>query len=153
MTIMNFDIHQGSFSISTDHEKLNFDFIHDYLCNQSYWAQGRSREVVEKSIRNSLCFGVFDEEQQVGFARIVSDYITFAWLCDVFIAESHRGQGLGKWLVKSVISHPEVESVKNILLATSNAHEFYRKYGGFKALQGFDKWMVRHLETKSEEQT
>ena len=74
--------------------------------------KGARVKVVEKSIQNSLCFGVFDGEQQVGFARIVTDYITFAWLCDVFIAKSHRGQGLGKWLVKSVVSHPEMAAVK-----------------------------------------
>ena len=143
---MNIEYHQDKFSIFTDRYRLNIDFIHDYLCNQSYWAQGRTREVVEKSIRNSLCFGVFEGEKQVGFARIVSDYITFAWLCDVFIAKSHRGQGLGKWLVKSVISHLEVESVKYILLATSDAHELYRKYGDFGALQAIEKWMVRYKE-------
>jgi GNAT superfamily N-acetyltransferase len=146
---MSIEYHQGKFSILTDHKQMNIDFIHDYLCNQSYWAQGRSRDVVEKSIRNSLCFGVFEGEKQVGFARIVSDYSTFAWLCDVFIAESYRGQGLGKWLVKSVTSHPEVKSLKYILLATSDAHELYRKYGDFKALQAIDKWMVRYLEIKS----
>ena len=142
---MNIEFHQGKFSILTDRKQLNIDFIHEYLCNQSYWAQGRTREVVEKSIRNSLCFGVFEGDKQVGFARIVSDYITFAWLCDVFIAKSHRGQGLGKWLVKSVVSHPQVESVKTVLLATSDAHELYRKYGDFKALRTVDKWMARSL--------
>lgn len=80
------------------------------------------------------------------FARIVSDYITFEWLCDVFITKSHRGQGLGKWLVKSVVSHPEVESVKYILLATSDAHEQYRKYADFGASQSIEKWMVRYIE-------
>lgn len=149
---MNIEYHQGKFSILTDRKQLNINFIHDYLCNQSYWAQGRSREVVEKSIRNSLCFGVFEGERQVGFARIVSDYITFAWLCDVFIAKSHRGQGLGKWLIKSVISHPDVESVKFILLATSDAHELYRKYGDFDSLQSIDKWMVRYKKIYSKEQ-
>ena len=143
---MNVEYHQGKFSILTDHKQMNIDFIHDYLCNQSYWAQGRSRAVVEKSIQNSLCFGVFEGKKQVGFARIVSDYSTFAWLCDVFIAESYRGQGLGKWLVKSVTSHPEMEAVKSILLATSDAHELYRKYGDFKSLKAIDKWMIRYLE-------
>jgi GNAT superfamily N-acetyltransferase len=147
MTILkNVEYHQGRFSILTDRKLLNINFIHDYLCNQSYWAQGRSREVVEKSIQNSLCFGLFEGKKQVGFARIVSDYVTFAWLCDVFIAESYRGQGLGKWLVKSVISHPEIEAVKHVLLATSDAHELYRKYGDFKALRAIDKWMVRYIE-------
>jgi GNAT superfamily N-acetyltransferase len=144
---MNIENQNGKFSILTDRGRLNIDFIHDYLCNQSYWAQGRSREVVEKSIQNSLCFGVFDGEWQVGFARIVTDYITFAWLCDVFIAESHRGQGLGKWLIKSVVSHPEMAAVKFILLATSDAHELYRKYGDFEALRAINKWMIRYSGT------
>jgi len=144
---MNIEYQQGKFSIDTDRERLNIDFVHNYLCNHSYWAQGRSREVVEKSIQHSLCFGLFDGEQQIGFARIVTDYSTFAWLCDVFIAEPHRGQGLGKWLVKSVISHPEMIPLKNILLATRDAHELYRKYGDFETLRAVNKWMVRHSET------
>ena len=143
---MNIEYHNGKFSIQTDREKLNLDFIHGYLCNQSYWAQGRSRRVVEKSIRNSLCFGVFDGEQQIGFARLVTDYSTFAWLCDVFIAQSYQGQGLGKWLIESVVSHPDLEAVKYIILATSDAHELYRNYGGFEAPRNLDKWMVRYKD-------
>jgi len=121
------------------------DFQH-YLCNQSYWAHGCSREIVEKSIQNSLRFGVFEGEEQVGFARIVSDYSTFAGLCDVFIAESYRGGGLEKWLVQLVSSHPEIKTVKYILLATSDAHELYRKYANCKALRAIEKWMVRYIE-------
>ena len=141
---MNTEYQHGEFSIRTDREKLNIDFIQDYLCHQSYWAQGRSHEDVEKSIQNSLCFGLFEGERQIGFARVVTDYITFAWLCDVFIAESYQGQGLGKWLIESVVSHPDMEAVKYIMLATSDAHELYRKYGGFKAPRATDKWMVRY---------
>jgi len=139
---MSIQYQRERFSISTDQEKLNIEFVHDYLCNQSYWAQGRSRQVVEKSTQNSLCFGVFDGEIQIGFARMVTDSITFAWLCDVFIAESYQGQGLGKWLVESIVSHPEIIEVKYILLATSDAHELYRKYGDFEAPRAIDKWMV-----------
>jgi GNAT superfamily N-acetyltransferase len=137
---------QGNLSIKTDRDKLNIDFIHDYLCNQSYWAKGRPRWVVEKSIQNSLCFGMFDGAEQIGFARVVTDRITFAWLCDVFISESHRGQGLGKWLIDSVVSHPDMKAIKYMLLATSDAHEFYRKYGGFEAPRAISKWMVRYKE-------
>ena len=145
---MNIEYQHGKFSIRTDRERLDIDFIYDYLCNQSYWAKGRSLEVVEKSIQNSFCFGVFDGEQQVGFARIVTDYITFAWLCDVFIVESHQGQGLGKWLINTVVSHPEMKAVKLILLATSDAHGLYRNYGGFEAPRVFEKWMVRYYESQ-----
>ena len=145
---MNTEYQHGKFSIRMDREKMNIDFIHDYLCHQSYWANGRSLEVVEKSIRNSLCFGLFDGERQFGFARVVTDYITFAWLCDVFIAESYQGQGLGKWLVESVVSHPEMIEVKYILLATSDAHELYHKYGDFEAPRAIDNWMVRYNDAK-----
>ena len=134
---------RNNFAISADSEKLDLDFIHNYLCNQSYWAQGRKRDVVEKSIQNSLCFGVYEGEKQVGFARLVTDYVTFAWLCDVFIADSHQGQGLGKWLIECVVDHPKVQGVKCILLATSDAHDLYRKYGGFESLRVPEKWMAR----------
>lgn len=145
---MSIEFQNGKFLISTEREKLDIDFIHGYLCNQSYWAQGRSRVNVEKSIQNSLCFGVFDSERQIGFARLVTDRATFAWLCDVFIAESHQGQGMGKWLIESVVSHPDLKEVKYILLATSDAHELYRKYGCFEDLGAVDKWMVRYRETQ-----
>ena len=132
-----------NFTIDTEKSKLDLDFIHDYLCNQSYWAQGRPREVVEKSIEHSLCFGVYEINRQVGFARTVTDYSTFAWLCDVFIAESHQGNGLGKWLIECVIAHPDLQTIKNIILATSDAHELYRQHGGFEPLAVPEKWMHR----------
>ena len=143
---MSTEYQRGRFSIHTDREKMDIDFVQDYLSCQSYWALGRSRQVVEKSIQNSLCFGVFDDEQQVGFARLVTDYSTFAWLCDVFIAPSHQGYGLGKWLIESITSHPDIEGVKYIMLATRDAHELYRKYGGFEAPRHLGKWMIRYAE-------
>ena len=100
-------------------------------------------DVVQRSIQHSLCFGVYLEDRQVGFARLVTDYATFSWLCDVFILKSHRGLGLGKWLIATIIEHPELQSAKPILLATSNAHELYRRYGGFNELPMPEKWMVR----------
>jgi GNAT superfamily N-acetyltransferase len=132
-----------NFIISTDSALLDIGFIHEYLTNQSYWAQGRPWETVEKSVQNSLCFGVFDGVRQVGFARVVTDYCTFAWLCDVFITEAYKGHGLGKWLVECVVAHPELQSAKNILLATRDAHELYRRYGGFDHLSMPEKWMRR----------
>ncbi|MCP4197814.1 MAG: GNAT family N-acetyltransferase [Proteobacteria bacterium] len=117
--------------------------IHDYLSHHSYWAQGRSLDVVVKSIEHSLCFGVFSATQQVGFARVVTDYATFSWLCDLYILNSHRGRGLGKWLVECIVTHPELQEVGQSLLATKDAHKLYRRYGGFQALPVPEKWMVR----------
>ena len=115
----------------------------DYLYEESYWAQGRSIETVRKSIEHSLCFGVYAAGQQVGFARVVTDYATFAWLADVFILESHRGLGLSKWLVECIVTHPDLQNLKNFLLATKDAHELYRRYGGFDILETQGKWMYR----------
>lgn len=135
--------HRDGYTISTDKARLNIPLIHEYLSQQSYWAKGRPMDVVQRSIQHSLCFGVYQEDRQVGFARLVTDYATFSWLCDVFILESHRGLGLGKWLIATIIEHPELQSAKPILLATSNAHELYRRYGGFNELPMPEKWMVR----------
>lgn len=131
------------FEISTDRARLDIDYIHRYLSEESYWAIGRSRAVVEKSIANSLNFGVYDGDRQIGFARVVTDYATFAWLCDVFIDAAYRGHGLGKQLVGAVVAHPELQGVRNFILATRDAHELYRHYGGFEPLTAPDRWMAR----------
>ncbi len=134
---------RGEYRISTDKAKLHLPLIHDFLSQSSYWAQGRAFAVVEKSIEHSLCFGVYAGEQQVGFARVVTDYATFAWLCDVFIVDSHRGQGLSKWLVECVTGHPDLQSVVRFVLATRDAHELYQRYGGFQQLANPEWWMAR----------
>jgi GNAT superfamily N-acetyltransferase len=134
---------RGPYTISTAREKLDVTLVHDYLSQRSYWATGRPLEVVRRSIEHSLCFGVYEGQQQVGFARAVTDYATFAWLCDVFVLESHQGRGLGKWLIACVAAHPALKDLKLLLLATSDAHELYRRYGGFEALSVPEKWMVR----------
>jgi GNAT superfamily N-acetyltransferase len=130
------------FLVSTDKSKLDIGAIHEFLAERSYWAQGRSLDVVKTAIEKSLCFGVYEGDDQVGFARVVTDTVTFAWLCDVFVLESHRGQGLGKWLVESVVAHPDLQGLK-ITLATRDAHEMYRKYGGFEGLASPEKMMMR----------
>jgi GNAT superfamily N-acetyltransferase len=134
------------FTISTDNSRLDVDFIHDYLCNQSYWAKGRSLDIVEQSIQNSLCFGLYKDEQQIGFARVVTDLATFAWLCDVFVAYAYQGRGLGKWLIECIVAHPDLQSAKYIMLATRDAHELYRRYGNFESLRFLEKWMVRYKD-------
>ncbi len=138
-----FLVQRGNFRIDTDPSILQLDVIHDFLSSRSYWARGRSLEIIEKSIDHSLCFGVYDGEKQVGFARLVSDQATFGWLCDVFILESHRGLGLGKWLVETILLHPEVSGLRRVLLATRDAHELYRAYGGFLPLEHPEKLMER----------
>jgi GNAT superfamily N-acetyltransferase len=133
---------RDDYLICTDKARLDVHLIHGYLSRSSYWAAGRSLAVVRTSIEHSLCFGVYAGVQQVGFARIVTDYATFAWLCDVFILESHRGRGLGKWLVECVVAHPELKDLGIFLLATRDAHELYRHCGGFEALPAPGKWMI-----------
>jgi len=132
------------YTISTDKQRLDLALVHRYLSQSSYWAQGRPREVVAKSIESSLCFGAYTSDgRQVGFARVVTDRATIAWLCDVFVLEEHRGRGLGKRLVEAVVSHPDLRHLRRILLATSDAHGLYRGYGGFAPLSHPERWMEK----------
>ena len=119
---------QGTFEISTDRQHLDVDTIHGFL-STSYWARGIPRGLVERSIRGSLCFGVYDGPAQVGFARVISDYATFAYLADVFVLESHRGRGLAKWLMACVKCHPDLQGLRRWSLATRDAHGLYRRFG------------------------
>ncbi len=134
---------RGCYLISTDKDKLDLHAIHDWLSNISYWAQGRPLSTVSESIEHSLCFGVFARDRQVGFARVVTDRCTFAWLCDVFVMESHRGLGLGKWLIECVVAHPDLQDLAIFILATTDAHELYRRHGGFELMEKPEKWMAR----------
>jgi len=134
---------RADWTISTDKARLNIDLIHDFLSCSSYWAQGRPRSVVQKSIDHSLCFGVYAGLEQVGFARVVTDYATFAWLCDVFIVESHRGLGLGKWLVECVSAHPDLQELRLFILATRDAHALYACYAEFEPLTAPERLMIR----------
>ncbi|HUI25535.1 MAG TPA: GNAT family N-acetyltransferase [Candidatus Kryptonia bacterium] len=117
------------FTISTDRARLDVDRIHSFLSERAYWALGRSRELVTRTIEHSLCFGVYDETAQVGFARVVTDYAIFAYLCDVFILESHRGRGLSKWLLRCVLAHPALAGMRRFHLVTDDAHGLYRQFG------------------------
>ena len=124
---------QNNYTISTDKSKLDLDFIHGYL-SRSYWAEDIPKEIVAKAIVNSLCFGVYNSQKQIGFARVVSDYATFAYLADVFIIEEERGKGLSKWLMESILKHPELQGLRNFSLLTRDAHTLYEKFG-FKNLE------------------
>jgi GNAT superfamily N-acetyltransferase len=133
---------RGRFAISTDRARLDLDMLHDFISRESYWGLGRSRAVVERSIANSLPFGLYKDERQIGFARVVTDYATFAWLADVFVLAEFRGQGLAKWLVEVIVAHPELQNFRRWLLATRDAHELYRRFG-FTELAQPDRWMER----------
>jgi GNAT superfamily N-acetyltransferase len=133
---------RGAYSISTDRARLDVALIHRYLSTSTYWAQGRPLEVVERSLENSLAFGIYEGAAQVGFARVITDYATFAWLADVFVLEAHRGRGLGKWLMEVVVSHPRLQGFRRWLLATKDAHELYRPLG-FDELKRPERFMER----------
>lgn len=131
------------FYISTEKTKLNIALIHNYLANDSYWAQGRSIETVKKSIENSFCFGVYNSNnEQVGFARVVTDYSVFTWVMDVFILKEYRKLGLGKMLMESIMNQPELKELKRWGLATDDAHGLYKKYG-FKPLEKPEIFMTK----------
>ena len=119
---------RGRFTISTDPEKLDRAMIHEFLAG-SYWAPGIPREIVDRSIEGALCFGLYDDGRQVGFARAITDSATFAYLADVFVLESHRGQGLGTWLMEVILSHPRLQGLRRWMLVTRDAHGLYRKVG------------------------
>ena len=134
---------RGEFLLSTDPARLNLDVIHGFLTN-CYWAKGISREVVAQSIQHSLCFGVYDGSGvQVGFARVVSDFATVAYLGDVFVLESHRGRGLSKWLMECITRHPALQNLRRWILLTRDAHGLYAKFG-FTPVKAPQRYMELH---------
>lgn len=135
-------ITKNHFTITTAQEKLDVEFIHAFL-TRSYWAEGIPRDVIKRSIEGALCFGVFENNRQIGFARMITDKATFAYLADVFIIEEYRGRGLSKWLMEVIMSHPSLQGLRRMMLATRDAHGLYEKFG-FTALQNVDRWMQKH---------
>ena len=123
------DRHRGDYTISTDPARLDLDVVHRFLSEEAYWSPGVARGVVERSIRNSLCFGLYHGRDQVGFARVVTDRAAFAYLADVFVLPAHRGSGLGKWLIETVLAHPDLQNLRRIFLGTADAHALYERYG------------------------
>jgi len=141
----NIEVHHAAYSITTDVSKLNVNIIHKYLSEESYWAKGIPKHIVEKAIANSLCFGLFYEDEQVGFARLVTDKATFAYLADVFIVESHRRKGLSKWLMQTIQSHPELQNLRRWLLTTKDAHGLYEQFGWITPPPDYiHRFMMRH---------
>ncbi len=133
---------QGDYIISTDNIRLDIRIIHDFISNQSYWAQGRPLETVQRALDHSLNFGLYKSDQQVGFARVVTDYATFGWIADVFVLSEHRGQGLSKWLMEVILSHRDLQGFRRWVLATKDAHSLYARFG-FIALHRPERWMER----------
>lgn len=122
--------HQTStYEISTDHNRLQIDLIHQYLSQDSYWAQNIPLAVVQRSLQHSLCFGVYDVNGQVGFARVITDRATFAYLADVFILPGHRGRGLSKQLMQTIHEHPDLQQLRRWVLFTRDAHGLYAQFG------------------------
>lgn len=132
---------RGDFTISTDPTKFDLDVICDYLA-RSYWAKNRPREVVIRSIKHARGYGVYRCDEQVGFARVVTDYALFAYLADVFILEPYQGQGLGMWLLEVIFSDDELRGLRRWCLATQDAHGLYERYG-FTELRAPERWMER----------
>jgi GNAT superfamily N-acetyltransferase len=133
---------KGEFLVSTDKGKLDLSMIYGYL-SESYWAKGISKNVVFRSIQNSLCFGIFSGAEQIGFARVITDCATYAYLADVFVLELYRGRGLSKWLMECIVAHPQLQGLRRWTLATRDAHRLYAKFG-FKPLAKPDNFMELH---------
>jgi GNAT superfamily N-acetyltransferase len=136
---LHYEVRKREITISTDPARLDVEVIHNFL-SRSYWAEGIPKEMVERSLRGSICFGVYERGRQVGFARVISDCATFAYLADVFILESHRGKGLSKLLMKAILAHPELQGLRLWCLVTRDAHGLYRQFG-FKTLRHPENYM------------
>jgi len=134
---------RDEFEISTEPDRLDLAWLVPALSERAYWALGRPADTIIRSIDGSICFGVYSQGRQVGFARVVTDQATFAWLCDVFIDEAYRGHGLGAWLVEVIVADPRLTGLRRFLLATRDASELYRRHGGFGPLPNPDRWMAR----------
>ncbi len=138
-----YEVREGELLISDDPALLDRPLIHRFLAQRSYWAQGVPREVVERAIDHSLCFGIHEAGRQLGFARVVTDSATFAWLADVFVVEEQRGRGLSKRLVAAVLAHPRLQGLRRFMLGTLDAHGLYEQFG-FAPLKNVERFMEIH---------
>ncbi len=150
MTINQKNWKQADLLISTDSEKINFLTVYQFL-KTTYWAKERSFEEIVKSVKNSLCFGVYEHESQIGFARIISDFTTFAYLADVFILPSHQKQGLGKWLLDTIFNMEELSNITSWILLTNDAHKLYKQVG-FVEFPYPERVMMRNAYLRSNTQ-
>ena len=125
---MSFERHREDFIVSTDPGRLDVHAIHAFLVT-SYWAEGLPRETLERALGNSLCFGLYEGERQIGLARVITDRATYAYLCDVYVLPERRGRGLGAWMMGCVMAHPDLQGLRRFSLVTRDAHELYRPFG------------------------
>ena len=137
------ELHKNDFTISTDPSKLDVDAIHRFLSTEAYWCLNIPKEKVQLSIEHSLCFGVYLQGKQIGFARVISDYSTIAYLGDVYVLDAYRGQGISKWLMETIMSHPNLQGLRRWILLTGDAHGLYRQFG-WTELADPSKWMESH---------
>jgi N-acetylglutamate synthase-like GNAT family acetyltransferase len=135
----------GDYIISTDKTKIDLLTVHKFL-SESYWAEGIPIELVKRSIDHSLCFGVYQDQKLIGFARVITDFATFAYLADVFIVQEERGKGLSKWLMKVILTHQQLQGLRRFTLATRDAHGLYAQFG-FTSFDKPERWMQRHDPT------
>lgn len=139
----NITLYKGKFCLSTDKTKLDIDSIHQFLSTKAYWALNIPKDKVRTTIQNSLCFGVYIDEKQIGFAKIISDFSTIAYLGDVYILEEYRGNGLSKWLIETIMAHPDLQGLRRWILLTGDAHGLYRRFGWTDIAEP-SKWMELH---------
>ena len=133
---------KGEYEIDTDKRRLDIACIHKFLSTESYWARNRTLEQTLTAIENSLCYGIYKGRSQVGFARVITDRATFAYIGDVYILPEHRGQGLSKWMMQTIVDQPDMQGLRRWLLATRDAHGLYENYG-FTGLVHPERWMER----------
>jgi GNAT superfamily N-acetyltransferase len=133
---------RGKFLISTDRGRIDLTVVHTFLTN-CYWCKGISKDIVARSIQHSLCFGIYEDSAQIGFARVISDFATIAYLGDVFVLEPYRGRGLSSWLMECIVQHPALQGLRRWILLTRDAHGLYAKFG-FTPLKSPDLYMERH---------
>ena len=134
---------RDDYVVSDDPARLDLTVVHAFISGESYWAAGIPQATLERAIENSLCFGIYREARQVGFARVVTDRSTFAYLCDVFVDPTHRGMDLGKWLVECVVAHPDLQGLRRFCLMTRDAHDLYKRYG-FKPMADTTRYLEIH---------
>lgn len=129
MTPDVYEIHDGDVLISTDKARIDVPLVFDFLHNRAYWSKGVPRERVERGIEHAMCFGAYREGAQLGFARVITDITTMAYICDLFVVEAARGQGIGKKIMRAILAHPELQTIRRFMLATHDAHELYSRFG------------------------